>query len=82
MFFLPSSGEIDEEDNGGTEDQVMKVEKGRELCVFREELKQTFGDQEVLPNDSTALAKKIRDTGRKRLGVSTGMREADVEICW
>lgn len=43
---------------------------------------QTFGNQEVLPDDWTA-AKVIRETGRKILGVSSGMKKADREKwCW
>ena len=57
--------------------------KKEECCVvFREELRQALGGQEVLPDDWTTTASVIRETGRRVLGVSSGKRKVDKENWW
>ncbi|KAF7655893.1 hypothetical protein LDENG_00048720, partial [Lucifuga dentata] len=56
--------------------------KKEECCVvFREELRQALGGQEVLPDNWTTTANVIRETGRRVLGVSSG-RKVDKETWW
>ncbi|RJG15641.1 hypothetical protein D4A39_16580, partial [Alcanivorax profundi] len=50
--------------------------------VFREELRQALGGQEVLPDNWNTTAKVIRETGRKVLGVSSGRKKDDKETWW
>lgn len=47
--------------------------------AFRKELKQAFGDQEVLSVDWTETVKGIRETGRKVIDMSPGMRKINKE---
>ncbi|XP_053346567.1 craniofacial development protein 2-like [Clarias gariepinus] len=54
-----------------------------ECCeVFREELRQAMGGQEVLSVDWTTTANVIRETGRRVLGVSSGKGKVDKETWW
>ncbi|XP_016106680.1 uncharacterized protein [Sinocyclocheilus grahami] len=77
-------------EGGGSKTGKQNGEKGRRLLsvweeccvVFREELRQVLGGQEVLPDDWTTIAKVIRETGRKVLGVSSGRRKEDKETWW
>ena len=48
---------------------------------FSEELRQTLGGQEELPDDWTTTANVVRETGKKVLGVSSD-REVDKETWW
>ncbi|KAK2913101.1 hypothetical protein Q8A73_007214 [Channa argus] len=59
-----------------------KLKKEECRLVFREELRQTLGGLEVLPDDWTTTANLIRETGRRVLGVSSGKRKADKETWW
>lgn len=56
-----------EDEEGRAEDEVVK-----ECCaVFRKEIRQAIGGQEVLQDDWTTITNVIRETGRRRvLGVS------------
>ncbi|KAF7647797.1 hypothetical protein LDENG_00166310, partial [Lucifuga dentata] len=56
--------------------------KKEECCVvFREELRQALGGQEVLPDYWTTTANVIRETGSRVLGGSSG-RKVDKETWW
>ncbi|KAK2890506.1 hypothetical protein Q8A73_018806 [Channa argus] len=59
-----------------------KLKKEECRLVFREELRQTLGGLEVLPDDWTTTANLIRETGRRVLCVSSGKRKADKETWW
>ncbi|RDD64009.1 hypothetical protein DU478_22460, partial [Thalassococcus profundi] len=59
-----------------------KLEKEECCVVFREELRQALGGQEVLPDNWNTTAKVIRETGRKVLGVSSGRKKDDKETWW
>ncbi|KAK3568690.1 hypothetical protein QTP86_013449 [Hemibagrus guttatus] len=57
--------------------------KKEECCEeFRQKLRQALGGQVVLPDDWKTTAEVIRETGRKVLGVSSGMRKEDKETWW
>ncbi|KAK3570025.1 hypothetical protein QTP86_009185 [Hemibagrus guttatus] len=57
--------------------------KKEECCEeFRQKLRQALGGQVVLPEDWETTAEVIRETGRKVLGVSSGMRKEDKETWW
>ncbi|KAK3519975.1 hypothetical protein QTP70_009631 [Hemibagrus guttatus] len=57
--------------------------KKEECCEeFRQKLRQALGGQVVLPDDWETTAEVIRETGRKVLGVSSGMRKEDKETWW
>ncbi|KAK3531696.1 hypothetical protein QTP70_025924 [Hemibagrus guttatus] len=52
----------------------------KEECY--EKLRQVLGGQVVLPDDWETTAEVVRETGRKVLGVSSGMRKEDKETWW
>lgn len=56
--------EEDEVGKGRTQYEVVEAEKGC-FVVFREELSQALGGQEVLPNDWTTTANALSQTGRR-----------------
>ncbi|KAK3519971.1 hypothetical protein QTP70_009635 [Hemibagrus guttatus] len=58
----------------------LKKEECCEEC--RQKLRQALGGQVVLPDDWETTAEVIRETGRKVLGVSSGMRKEDKETWW
>ncbi|RXN38888.1 Retrovirus-related Pol poly LINE-1 [Labeo rohita] len=59
-----------------------KLRKEECCVVFREELRQAMGGQEVLSVDWTTTASVIRETGRRVLGVSSGKGKVDKETWW
>ncbi|KAK3539596.1 hypothetical protein QTP70_010249 [Hemibagrus guttatus] len=57
--------------------------KKEECCEeFRHTLRQALGGQVVLPDDWETAAEVVRETGRKVLGVLSGMRKEDKETWW
>ena len=64
-----------------TKTKWWKLKKGECQVVFREELRQVLGGQEILPDDWTAIANVIRETGKRVFDVSSG-RKVDQETWW
>ncbi|KAK3512706.1 hypothetical protein QTP70_023157 [Hemibagrus guttatus] len=59
----------------------LAAEASSEVCsAFK--LRQALGGQLVLPDDWETTAEVVRETGRKVLGVSSGMRKEDKETWW
>ncbi|KAK3530550.1 hypothetical protein QTP86_027914 [Hemibagrus guttatus] len=57
--------------------------KKEECCEeFRQKLRQALGGQVVLPDDWESTVEVIRETGRKVLVVSSGIRKEDKETWW
>ena len=57
--------------------------KKQDCCEeFREEIRRALSGREELPDDWTTMAKVVRDTARKVLGMSSKQRKEDKETWW